>query len=162
MGLTWGGLIENDITLDEQKINGQRKFANKIWNVARFVLSNKQSEKVKECKSRSKNTDDQWILEELKKTIKSVTKDLNKYRLNEAAEEIYDFIWHKFADKYIERVKELKSGRVEVRERAIPVLNHVLDISLRLLHPFMPFVTEQIWKEMGNEELLISSEWPKA
>jgi valyl-tRNA synthetase len=149
MGLIWGGLIENDITLDEQKINGQRKFANKIWNIARFVLSNRASKKS------AKNADDEWILNEMKSTIKIVTKDLNKYRLNEAAEAIYDFVWHKFADIYIEKVKDR-------REEAQPILEKVLTDSAKLLHPFMPFVTEQIWKEMGNKDLLISSGWPRA
>jgi valyl-tRNA synthetase len=151
MGLIWGGLIENDITLDEQKINGQRKFSNKIWNIARFVLQEKASNE--KAKIKNLNTDDRWILEELKGTTKLVTRYLHKYRLNEAAEEIYDFIWHRFADIYIEKVKDR-------REEAQPILIKVLDKSLRLLHPFMPFVTEQIWSEMGKKELLISSEWP--
>jgi valyl-tRNA synthetase len=148
MGLIWGGLIENDITLDEQKINGQRKFANKVWNIARFVTSNQSVNKV------AKNADDEIILNELKQTIKNVSKDLDKFRLNEAAEEIYDFIWHKFADVYIEKVKDR-------REEAQPTLEKVLADSVKLLHPFMPFVTEQIWHEMGNKDLLISSSWPK-
>jgi len=148
MGLLWGGLIENDVSLDEQKINGQRKFANKIWNIARFVLSNRS------VKKSTKNLDDEWILNELKLTIKKATKDLDKYRLNEATEEIYDFIWHKFADVYLEKTKDR-------REEAQPVLEKVLVDSLKLLHPFMPFVTEQIWSEMKNKDLLISSEWPK-
>ena len=149
MGLIWGGLIENDITLDEQKINGQRKFANKIWNIARFVTSNQPVKKA------AKNADDEIILNELKQTVKNVSRDLDKFRLNEAAKEIYDFVWHKFADIYIEKTKER-------REEAQPTLEKVLDNSLRLLHPFMPFVTEQIWHEMGNKDLLISSGWPKA
>lgn len=151
MGLIWGGLIENDITLDEQKINGQRKFANKIWNVARFVLSYQST---KQLINKSTNSDDKWIMDELKQSIKVVTKDLDKFRLNEAAEEIYDFIWHKFADVYIEKVKDR-------REEAQPTLEKVLTYSTKLLHPFMPFVTEQIWNEMGNKGLLISSSWPK-
>jgi valyl-tRNA synthetase len=149
MGLLWGGLIENDVSLDEQKINGQRKFANKIWNIARFVLSNRSVNKSAE------NADDEWVLNELKLTIKKVTKDLDKYRLNEATEEIYDFVWHKFADVYLEKTKDR-------REEAQPVLEKVLINSLKLLHPFMPFVTEQVWHEMENKDLLISSEWPRA
>ena len=158
MGLIWGGLIENDITLDEQKINGQRKFANKIWNVARFVLTNQSTNKqIGKSANKSTNEDDKWIMEELKLTTRKVTKDLNKFRLNEAAEEIYDFVWHKFADKYIENCK---LRLVNSDANAIATLHHVLDISLRLLHPFMPFVTEQIWQEIGNKDLLITSEWP--
>jgi valyl-tRNA synthetase len=145
-------LVENDNSLSEENINGQRKFANKIWNVARFVLQN--GGKRLKVKGKSKNSDDEWILEELKKTTKLVTKDLDKYRLNEAAAEIYDFIWHKLADVYIEKVKDR-------REEAQYTLEKVLTDSIKLLHPFMPFVTEQIWYEMGNKDLLISSSWPK-
>jgi valyl-tRNA synthetase len=151
MGLIWGGLIENDITLDEEKINGQRKFANKVWNIARFVLSNETGSQ--KSKVKSQNIDDKWILDELKQTTQKVTKDLDKFRLNEAAEEIYDFVWHKFADIYIERVKE---RRIEAQ----PVLEKVLVDSIKLLHPFMPFVTEKIWGLTKSKELLIASAWP--
>ncbi len=162
MGLLWGGLVENDIALSEEKINGQRKFANKIWNIARFVI---QGGANTNQKPKPENSDDVWILEELKKTIKSVTNNLDKYRLNEAAEEIYEFVWHKFADVYIEKVKlpfDKEQNKIQVREDALPVLYKVLESSLKMLHPMMPFVTEQIWKEMGNKNLLISSEWPTA
>lgn len=146
----WGALVENDSSLSEENINGQRKFANKVWNIARFILSNQSGDQ----KSKARNADDEWIIEELKLTTKKVTKALDKYRLNEAAEEIYNFLWHKLADIYIEKVKDR-------RDAAQPTLIKVLDSSLRLLHPFMPFVTEQIWQEMGNKDLLIASEWPK-
>ncbi|HET7099491.1 MAG TPA: valine--tRNA ligase [Patescibacteria group bacterium] len=160
MGLLWGGLVENDIALSEEKINGQRKFANKVWNVARFVTQNKSANLQM---SKSINEDDKWILEELKKTTHEVTKSLDEYRLNEAAKEIYEFIWNKFADIYIEKVKlpyNKEQNKISVREGAGPVLYHILDSTLRLLHPFMPFVTEQIWKEMGNKDFLITSSWP--
>jgi len=155
VSLVWGALVENDICLSEDNVRGQRNFANKVWNIARFVLANKQGERVKERESKSKNEDDKWILGELKKTIKLITHALDKYRLNEAAEEIYNFIWHKFADIYIEKVKDR-------REEAQPTLEKILGNSLKLLHPFMPFVTEKIWSLMGNKKLLISSSWPKA
>jgi valyl-tRNA synthetase len=162
MASIWGISVENDNSLSEENINGQRKFANKVWNIARFVLSNKSGSQISKLKSqnyilnvKSKNTDDEWILKELSETIKKVTKYLDKYRFNEAAEEIYDFIWHKFADIYIEKTKER-------REKAQPILEKAIIDSLKLLHPFMPFVTEQIWKEMGNRDLLINSSWPKA
>jgi valyl-tRNA synthetase len=168
MGIIWGALLENDISLSEDNIRAQRNFSNKIWNVARFVLSHKQSKSVKERKSKNNtnlNTEDKWILRELKRTTEKVTKALDKYRLNEAAEEIYNFVWHKFADKYLESIKEKTDGEVMVRESAIPTLHFVLDRSLRLLHPFMPFVTEVIWQETKElrknaNELLITAEWP--
>jgi len=163
MGLLWGALVENDVALSEDKINGQRKFANKVWNIARFVLSNKSE--ITNSKLQITNVDDKWILNELNKTIIVVTKSLDSYKLNEAGEEIYDFIWHKFADIYIEKTKEKDGEMFGIKQSAIPTLNHVLITSLKLLHPFMPFVTEQIWSEIKSirkypESLLITSEWP--
>ncbi|MFH1863604.1 MAG: valine--tRNA ligase [bacterium] len=159
MAMIWGALVENDIALSEDNVKGQGNFANKIWNIARFVLANKTDDNPTSLKLRGANADDRWILKELKDTTKKVTKALDKYRLNEAAEEIYDFVWHKFADVYIEKCKSR-------REEAQPVLTKVLDSSLRLLHPFMPFVTEAIWSELKNlrkypNQLLITSSWPK-
>lgn len=167
MGLLFGGLVENDIALSEEKINGQRKFANKVWNIARFVLAQNSQYKVLSTKYLGENADDKWILEELNKTTKEITKSLDSYRLNEAAEEIYDFVWHKLADIYIEKTKERNGEKFWVRESAVPVLRHVLITALKLLHPFMPFVTEAIWSEIKDirrfpESLLITSEWPLA
>jgi valyl-tRNA synthetase len=150
MGLLWGALVDKDISLSEENIRGQRNFANKIWNVSRFILGNKSSFQ----KPKTKNEDDLWILNELKITTKKVTRSLDKYRLNEAAEELYDFVWHRFADVYIEKTK-LR------REEAQPTLVWVLHQSLILLHPFMPFVTEAIWQKASFEGNLISAPWPK-
>lgn len=160
MASIWGSLVENDNSLSEDNIRGQRNFANKIWNVARFVLSHESG--VQSTKYKVQSEDDKWIKKELKITTRKVTRALDKYRLNEAASELYDFVWHKFADVYIERVKEQESERVKVRESAIPVLYLILDGVLRLSHPFMPFVTEKIWGLMDKKELLITAAWPKA
>ena len=157
MSLVWGTLIENDISLSEDNVKGQRNFANKIWNVSRFVLTNRSNLKLK-IKNLKLNSDDRWILKELKETTKKVTKALDKYRLNEAAAEIYDFIWHKFADKYLESVKNR-------RAEAQPTLEKILDCSLRLLHPFMPFVTEAIYQQgfaKNRKDMLITAVWPTA
>ena len=154
MGILWGSLVENDISLSEENIRGQRNFANKIWNVARFVLAESTAQKQK---GKSRNEDDKLIIKELKITTRKVTKLLGKYRLNEAAEEVYDFIWHKFADIYIEKAKQR-------RPLAQKTLDYVLQQSLKLLHPFMPYVTEVIWqvgKERFDSPLLISAVWPK-
>ncbi len=151
MGLVWGALIENDISLSEDNVRGQRNFANKIWNVARFVLMEEKGKRIK------RNEDDTGIVKELKTTGKKVSRLLDKYRLNEAAEEIYDFIWHKFADVYLEKTKE---RRPETQK----TLEYVLQESLKLLHPFMPFVTEEIWQEGLNRfdsPTLIEASWPK-
>lgn len=155
MGLIWGALVERDITLDEQKIAGQRNFANKIWNVARFVFSNETG--AKSLKLKAQSEDDKWIKAELKKTTKKVTKMLDTYKLNEAAEEIYEFVWHKFADIYLEKTKDRRAD-------AQKTLELVLKDSLKLLHPFMPFVTETIWQQLSSSKdstLLISASWPK-
>ena len=153
MSMVWGALIENDISLSEENINGQRRFANKVWNISRFILD----ENIKPTKSSFQNEDDKWIIKELNKTIDKSTNLIEKYNLSEASYEIYDFIWHKFADIYLEKIKNRKN-------EAYKTLLIVLKKSLQMLHPFMPFLTEQIW-QIGffNKEkvLLINSSWPK-
>lgn len=147
----WGSLIENDNSLSEDNVRGQRNFANKVWNIARFVLMENKGKRIK------RNEDDNRIVKELKITGKKVSRLLDKYRLNEAANEIYDFIWHKFADVYLEKTKER-------RPEAQKTLEYVLQESLKLLHPFMPFVTEKIWQEglsRFDSPTLIIASWPK-
>ncbi len=156
MGIVWGALVENDISLSEDNIRGQRNFANKIWNVARFIsdFTSGRTYSGHKTSPRVKSDEDEWIKKELQETTKSVTKALDNYHLNDAVEELYEFIWHKFADIYIEKVKH---RNIEAR----PILEEVLKTSLKLLHPFMPFVTEAIWGELGEKEMLITSSWPK-
>ena len=152
MALVAGRDSGNDLMISkqqmEERIKGYRNFSNKIWNIARFIEPASHNPQ-----SSSPNTDDGWIESELNELIKSVTGNLEKYRLGQAAEEIYEFVWHKFADVYIEKVKNRK-------EEASPTLRHSLVTCLKLLHPFMPFVTEAIWSEMGEEGMLITSRWP--
>ena len=158
MGLIWGTLVENDVALSEENIKGQRNFSNKIWNVARFVFMENPTKKggYRNAPS-SKNLDDEKIKKELKSTTKKITRLLDKYRLNEAAEEIYNFFWNKYANDYLEKTK---ARRLDSQK----VLEYVLQESLKLLHPFMPFVTETIW-QVGNERfdtpMLITASWPK-
>ena len=156
MGIIWGSLIENDISLSEENIRGQRNFSNKIWNIARFILL--KDKKAKILKPKTNNKDDLWIMEELDKTIIGTNKALAKYRLNEAAEIIYEFIWHIFADKYLEKSKKRKTN-------AQDTLEYILLNCLKLLHPFMPFVTEEIYQRgFANKkgDLLITSPWPSS
>jgi valyl-tRNA synthetase len=143
MGLLWGALVENDVCLSEENINAQRKFANKLWNASRFVMQSSSNAPLN--KSFDKH---------IKQVIKDTTKNLDKYRLSQATELLYSEFWHWFCDECIENSKKGKIGSTQ--------LNEGLNIFLKLLHPFMPFVTEQIWKEIGNKDLLITSEWPKA
>jgi valyl-tRNA synthetase len=154
MAIVWGALVENDIALSDDNVRGQRNFANKIWNIARFILTQDSCQR---SKPRAKTKDDKKILSELKIATKQTTKALDKYRLNQAAEIIYDFIWHKFADSYLEKTKSRK-------EEAQPILEYVLQESLKLAHPFMPFVTEAIWQTGFNsnkKDLLINASWPQ-
>jgi len=151
MSLIWGTLVENDISLSEENIRGQRNFANKIWNVARYVFMEPKGKKTK------RNQDDELIVKELKASARKITTALNGFRISEGTEEIYDFIWHKFADVYLEKTK----GR---RAESQKTLEYVLQESLKLLHPFAPYVTETIWqhgRERFDSPLLISSAWPK-
>lgn len=175
MALVVGTTPGNDSKISEEKVIGYRNFANKVWNIARFVLADERISNFHFPIS-NKNKDDEWILEELKKSTEKVTQALNKYQLSPAGEEIYDFIWHKFADIYIEKTKtrignwKMENGKSDAdAQAAISTLHYVLDQSLRLLHPFMPFVTETIWQEarkkyeMGGafkEGVLIAADWP--
>lgn len=162
MTLLFGVAPGSAIPLSEDKVRGMRNFSNKVWNVARFVLEfvGTNSHAGYRVPGLEFNEDDKWILDELKKLILSITSSLESYRIGNATEELYEFIWHKFADIYLEKVKH---RRIE----AGPTLRKVLKTSLILLHPFMPFVTEAVWQEMrthGSPEfdspLLISAKWP--
>ncbi|MEM2145267.1 MAG: class I tRNA ligase family protein, partial [Candidatus Jordarchaeaceae archaeon] len=167
MGLIWGTLIENDIALSEDNIRGQRNFSNKIWNIARFMQLSFEGTDFQVSfypeKTRGRlSVEDKLILQKLKNTISGVTKNLNKYRLSEAAELLYKFIWNELADKYLESIKRRPDKTI-----ALSVFRHVLLTSLILLHPFMPFVTEAVWQEVKSlrkypEQPLIVSSWPKA
>jgi valyl-tRNA synthetase len=151
MSLIWGTLVENDVALSEDNIRGQRNFGNKIWNIARFIYMGQVTKKVLQ------NEDDKWIISEYKKTAKKAATLIEKYRLNEAAELLYDFTWKKFADVYLEKVKDR-------REDAQPTLEKILEGTLIMLHPFMPFVTEAIWqegKDRFSNSSLITASWPK-
>jgi valyl-tRNA synthetase len=158
MGLIWGALIENDISLSEDNIRGQRNFSNKIWNVSRFIFL-EPSAKKGGYKNAPKaiTTYDKKIVKDLKQTSRKVTRLLDKYRLSEAAAELYNFFWNNFANDYLEKTK---SSRKDSQK----ILEYVLQESLKLLHPFMPFVSETVWQS-GNERFdspyLISANWPK-
>lgn len=152
MGILWGALVENDIALSEENIRGQRNFSNKLWNIARYI----QSIVTSGVKSKS-NNDDKEIRRKLKVCISKTTKLMDKYRLNEAAETIYKFVWDDFSKNYLENTKD---RRVE----SYATLLYVLENVLKITHPLMPFVTEAIWQEFRNEfegDMLIASTWPK-
>jgi len=180
MALIFGTAPASDIVVTEEKIKAMRNFANKVWNAARFALAqinadqklinaDKLSENQRSYQRPSAtHPDDQWILSELNKTIKSVTQNLESYHFGQASEEIYNFTWHTFCDKYIEMVKpRLFSQSTPTTHNppsdpsALFTLYYLLFTILKLLHPFMPFITEAIWQMMPEKkEALIISEWP--
>lgn len=151
-----------DVFLSREKFTIGRNFANKIWNASRFVLMNlKKPElrgeppEVKELKGLS--LADRWILSRLHQTIGQVTSSLEHYRFNEAANMCYDFFWHQFCDWYL----ELAKPEIE-KERVQGILIHVLEKTLRLLHPFIPFISEEIWQRLPHEGCSIMvGPWPE-
>lgn len=152
----------NDIPLAEDKIKGMKHFANKLWNIARFVLANvdKTDWKYEIITEADKSINDK--LEALKV---SATNNLENFRLHEAAQEIYQFVWHEFADIYVEASK-LQMKDEALSENTKKLLLHVLINSIKLLHPFMPFITEELWSKMyevnllAKDPVLMVSKWP--
>ena len=140
----------NDIPLAEDKIKGMQHFANKIWNIARFILQS--SDKI--YSEKDLQPDSSPEITELNNLIKQVNTDLENFRLHEAAQALYDFTWYKFADKYIEEAKPLlqDSAKKEVTQKR---LQYMLRQILKLLHPFMPFVTEHIWSHLDDNLLMV-------
>ena len=152
-GLIYQMMGGQDIKFDESHLLAGKKFANKLWNIARFVVSNPPNSE----QSPNLSKEDKEIYEKLEQVINSVTEDVNNYNFGQALHIIYDFVWHDFADKYIERSKTRKD------EECKNVLSSVLASALKLLHPFMPFITEEIWSMMPgkNKKMLIIEKWPK-
>lgn len=159
----------NDIPLSEDKIRGMKYFANKLWNISRFVITNLENAKfelqISDWQTEGLTEADKNILKKLDSAITSTTNNLEAFRLHEAAQAIYQFIWHEFADIYIEKSKEqLKDDKLADHTRA--VLLHCLTVILKLLHPFMPFITEHIWgllqerKLLDKNGLLMVAQWP--
>jgi valyl-tRNA synthetase len=161
MSLLFGNGEGGKVPLSEDKVRAMRNFGNKLWNMARFFVIMSEKTDIKPLnqltiKSLS-NDEDKKILKELNGVVKKMTTLLEKFRFSEAADLIYHFLWHTVADVYIEQVKDRADQEV-----ALSVLQHVLFTGLKLLHPFMPFVTEAIWKELNPEGgMLIVAEWPE-
>jgi len=170
MALVFGTGAGNDIVISEEKIVGQRKFTNKIWNAARFVLTQIQNAKFKMQNAEFKLEDkelteaDKKILEKLEETVKKVTEDLDNFRFHNAAQTLYQFFWFNFCDVYIEKSKlQIQKAKTEKdKEKTLQILLYVLLTSLKLLHPFMPFVTETIYQMLPfrSKKALIIEDWP--
>jgi valyl-tRNA synthetase len=148
-----------DISLSEERMAGYRAFVNKIWNASRFALINLQEEQL-EIKEEEFTLADRWIRSRLTQAIADMNDALEEYKFYEAADKIYHFVWHEFCDWYIEMVKpSLKQGN----NTSLAVLIDTLDQILRLLHPIMPFVTEEIWQHLPSAGIsLAAAEFPAA
>ncbi len=167
MALVFGTSPGRDIVISEEKIITQKKFANKIWNASRFVLANKPLQIYPDNKLISPDNltkADKDILKQLDKTIKSVTKDLDNLQFHEAAQNSYHFFWHKFCDKYIEKSKNQILNAKNEKENTQKILLYILLNSIKLLHPFMPFITEEIYQQLplkNKKKCLMAETWPE-
>jgi valyl-tRNA synthetase len=165
MGLIIGNTPGTSTALYEDKIKGYKHFANKIWNASRFVLTNIADLDIK--KDINITDGDQKTLDELNATIKEVTTDIDEYRFYLAAEKSYHYFWHTFADKILEESKARlnQTENKEDRESIQYTLLKILKTNLKLLHPFMPFITEELWGIIPRDEsetnLLIIEQWPR-
>jgi len=155
LSLVIGATPGNDVKLSEAKIAGYRNFSNKLWNISRYVLQETRDKK-QETKINEKELTlaDKWILTKLEYCIEEVTEDLERYHFSSAGEWLQAFTWNYLADWYLEATKFSKGSETE------KVLLYVLRSILKLWHPFMPFVTEAIWKEFNNTDLIVES-WPE-
>ena len=160
--LITGNAPGNDMRFYVEKCEAMRNFANKIWNASRFVMMNLTTDKC--TLPDTLEQEDKWILSKLNRLVKEVTENMDAYELGVASAKVYDFIWSDYCDWYIELTKARLQGEdEEAKVNAQRVLVYVLSETLKLLHPFMPFITEEIWQALPHEgEFLMTSEWPTA
>ncbi|MDD3461877.1 MAG: valine--tRNA ligase, partial [Mesotoga sp.] len=152
----------HDIKLDVKFFDTYKKFANKIWNAARFALLNIEGFEEIDLRKEKLAIEDRWILSRLARSVKTVEESIDSYDFPSAAKTIYSFFWNEFCDWYIESIKPRLNGGGRDRTIAQNVLVRILDSSLRMLHPFMPYITEELWQRLPDSKgLLIASEWPE-
>ena len=161
--LITGNSPGNDMRFYVEKCEAMRNFANKIWNASRYVLMNLTVEETGLPDAADLEIEDKWALTKLNTLIKEVTENMDAYELGVASAKVYDFIWDTYCDWYIELTKARLYGENEKSKLAAQkVLVYVLDQFLRLLHPFMPFITEEIWQAIPHEgQFLMLADWPK-
>ena len=164
MNMVTGNSPGNDMRFYVERCEAMRNFANKLWNASRYVLMNLGEDAKNELPATADLTiADKWVLSKLNTLIAEVTENLEKYELGVAVQKVYDFLWDTYCDWYIELTKaRLYSEDAAQKETALRVLVYVLDQTLRLLHPFMPFITEEIWQSIPHEgNALIVAQWPE-
>lgn len=162
MALVFGAAPGNDTVFDEQRVKGMKHFANKLWNISRFIMMNLENSKfeIRNSKPAGVTEADKEILAKLNETIASVTKNIETFQLHEAAQSLYQFVWHELADVYIEASK-IQLQDEELKVSTLATLHYSLVTVLKLLHPFMPFITEEIWNKLEQKNLLMIEDWPK-
>lgn len=165
MTLVTGNAPGNDMRFYNERVEASRNFANKVWNASRFILMNIEGKEIKEPEVSELLPGDRWILSKCNRLIHDMTENMDKFELGIALQKVYDFIWDEFCDWYIEIAKQRiyrAQEEPESANAALWVLKTVLKDALKLLHPFMPFVSEEIYgKLVPEEESLMRSTWPK-
>ena len=159
--LVTGNSPGNDMRYSDKKVEASGNFANKIWNASRFMLMNLDDD-TKPGISEQLGIEDKWILSKYNTAVKEITANIEKFELGVASAKIYEFVWDILCDWYIELIKpRLFEKGSQSNKNAQSVLLYVLSGTLKLLHPFMPFITESIWSHLGYDHPIIVSEWPK-
>lgn len=162
MGLLSGTAIGNDVKFDEQKVKGYKHFANKIWNITRFILT--EADRVTYTRQDVMVTEkDTELLKRLDELARDITDDMESYRLHLAADKIYHYLWREVADVILEESKVIfAEGQRDAVISRVFTLTKILTTSLKILHPFMPFLTEEIWQSLPDREvdILMISKWP--
>ena len=161
--LVTGNSPGNDLRFSEEKVSASRNFANKIWNAARFILMNIEGKDIDCALPKKLYTSDKWILNRFNNVTAAVTENLEKFELGMAVSKLYNFIWDDFCDWYIELAKIRMNGAdEESADSARRVLVWTMSNTLKLLHPFMPYITEEIWQTLPHDgEALIVAKWPE-
>ena len=161
--LATGNSPGNDMRFSDERVEASRNFANKIWNAARFILMNLDENEPAPYIPENLALEDKWILSQYNRLVAGVTDSLEKYELGMAVQKLYDFIWDVFCDWYIEIAKIRLNGEDAAAKATVKaVLVYVMSNTLKLLHPFMPFITEEIWQTLPHEgDSIMVSPWPK-
>ena len=160
--LVTGNAPGNDMRFYMERVKSSRNFANKVWNASRFIMMNLEDQKVAEADPAALTAADRWILSRVNRLAKEVTSNMDSFELGIAVQKIYDFIWDEFCDWYIEMVKPRLWNREDTsREAALWTLKQVLIHALKMLHPYMPFITEEIFCNLSEEESIMISSWPE-
>ena len=160
--LATGNTPGNDMRYSAERVEASRNFANKLWNAARFVLMNLKENEPLPYIPEKLELEDKWVLSKFNRLVKEVTENLDKFEIGLAVSKLYDFIWDVYCDWYIELTKvRLNSDDEEKAKTARTVLVYVLSNTLKLLHPFMPFITEEVWQALPHDgESIMISAWP--